>query len=214
MYNDLTFITNEKGYNLYDRFKTLIKDTKYFDVLVGYFYLSGFYLLYPSLEKTEKIRILIGINAGRRITSIVKDNNEYELFNISHLDKNKMAIDKSLKEDNDDFVSRRRGKDNATKVLNILRTKQISGYKGFTDTEEELISKVKKALEDGRIPKHTTKNLIEQLEGTNLIKDILKVPHILKKCIPANFLKEHSANVSFVNTSSREVVLSECFVKG
>lgn len=39
---DLTFITNEKGENLVDRFVTLIKDTRYFDCLVGYFYTSGF----------------------------------------------------------------------------------------------------------------------------------------------------------------------------
>jgi superfamily II DNA/RNA helicase len=61
---DLTFITNEKNQNLADRFKTLIKDTQFFDVLVGYFYTSGFYELYKSLEKTEKIRILVGINTN------------------------------------------------------------------------------------------------------------------------------------------------------
>jgi HKD family nuclease len=61
---DLTFITNEKNQSLADRFKTLIKDTQFFDVLVGYFYTSGFYELYKSLEKTEKIRILVGINTN------------------------------------------------------------------------------------------------------------------------------------------------------
>jgi hypothetical protein len=61
---DLTFITNEKNQSLADRFKTLIKDTQFFDVLVGYFYTSGFYEIYKSLEKTEKIRILVGINTN------------------------------------------------------------------------------------------------------------------------------------------------------
>ena len=41
-YSDLTFITNEGNKTLLDRFKVLIKDTKYFDVLVGYFRTSGF----------------------------------------------------------------------------------------------------------------------------------------------------------------------------
>jgi len=36
-YSDLTFITNEGNQALLDRFKVLIKDTKYLDVLVGYF---------------------------------------------------------------------------------------------------------------------------------------------------------------------------------
>ena len=65
MNTDLTFITNESGQSLLDRFKVLIKDTRFFDALVGYFYTSGFYKLYPVLEKTEKIRILIGIGTGR-----------------------------------------------------------------------------------------------------------------------------------------------------
>ena len=45
MNSDLTFITNEKGENLKDRFNILVKDTRFFDVLVGYFYTSGFYAI-------------------------------------------------------------------------------------------------------------------------------------------------------------------------
>jgi superfamily II DNA or RNA helicase len=64
MSSDLTFITNEPGRNLSNRFQVLIKDTQFFDVLVGYFFTSGFYALYKSLETTEKIRILIGISTN------------------------------------------------------------------------------------------------------------------------------------------------------
>ncbi len=64
MNSDLTFITNEKGHDLKQRFETLIKDTRFFDCLVGYFYASGFHALYKSLEKTDKIRILIGISTN------------------------------------------------------------------------------------------------------------------------------------------------------
>ncbi len=54
MSTDLTFITNEAGASLFERFNSLLKnDTRYFDCLVGYFFISGFYRLYPSLEKTE-----------------------------------------------------------------------------------------------------------------------------------------------------------------
>jgi len=72
---DLTFITNEKGQNLLERFKVLIKDTEFFDVLVGYFYTSGFYALYKSLEKTKKIRILIGISAGKGTVELIEQSN-------------------------------------------------------------------------------------------------------------------------------------------
>ena len=64
MNSDLTFITNEKGQNLKERFEVLIKDTKFFDCLVGYFYASGFHAIYESLEKTKKVRILIGISTN------------------------------------------------------------------------------------------------------------------------------------------------------
>ena len=63
--NDLTFITNDGSGNLKDRFRSLVKDARFFDVLVGYFYTSGFYEVYEQLENTEKIRILIGISTNK-----------------------------------------------------------------------------------------------------------------------------------------------------
>ena len=66
MNTDLSFITNEQNQSLKDRFEVLIKDTSFFDCLVGYFYTSGFHALYKSLEKTDKIRILIGISTNRQ----------------------------------------------------------------------------------------------------------------------------------------------------
>jgi hypothetical protein len=60
--SDLTFITNEPDHSLRGRFGALLKTgTRYFDCLVGYFFISGFYKLYPSLENVEKIRILVGL---------------------------------------------------------------------------------------------------------------------------------------------------------
>jgi len=72
MQHDLTFITNEEGLNLKDRFATLVKSTRFFDVLVGYFYTSGFSAIYPSLEKTEKIRILVGISTNRQTYDLIQ----------------------------------------------------------------------------------------------------------------------------------------------
>ena len=68
---DTTFITNEKGQSLKDRFAEIIKQTKYFDCLVAYFYISGFHLIYKSLESTKKIRILVGIKTDETISNIV-----------------------------------------------------------------------------------------------------------------------------------------------
>src|SRR3989441_4768666 len=66
MSSELTFIMNEPGKSLRDRFGVLLgEDTRFFDCLVGYFFISGFYKLYPALEKVEKIRILVGLQTDR-----------------------------------------------------------------------------------------------------------------------------------------------------
>ena len=72
MSSDLTFITNEAGNTLLDRFNTLVKDTTLFDCLVGYFYSSGFYALESALENTEKIRILIGISTDKATYDLIQ----------------------------------------------------------------------------------------------------------------------------------------------
>ena len=74
MHTDLTFITNEPNRNLLERFKILIKDTRFFDVLVGYFYSSGFYRLYQSLEDTEKIRVLVGIGTNKLTLGLIQQS--------------------------------------------------------------------------------------------------------------------------------------------
>ena len=78
MSNNLSFITNEGEANLINRFATLIKDTRYFDCLVGYFYASGFHGLYKSLENTEKIRILIGISTDKGTFDIIQESKEVQ----------------------------------------------------------------------------------------------------------------------------------------
>lgn len=72
MTSDLTFITNEGDKNLLNRFATLINDTRFFDCLVGYFYTSGFHSIYKSLEKTENIRILIGISTNKETFDLIQ----------------------------------------------------------------------------------------------------------------------------------------------
>lgn len=70
-HSDLTFFTNEPGSTLLDRFKTTLKDTQLFDVLVGYFRASGFYQLHKSIAPVEKTRILIGLGI---------DNESYQII--------------------------------------------------------------------------------------------------------------------------------------
>jgi superfamily II DNA or RNA helicase/HKD family nuclease len=107
---DLTFITNENGQTLKDRFNILIKDSRFFDVLAGYFYTSGFYAIYKSLEKTEKIRILVGIST---------DKKAFELFITAKEEKQLELADPSYKEAKESFVSQ------VTNELNDSQDSQI-----------------------------------------------------------------------------------------
>lgn len=83
---DLTFLTNEPGKSLRERFAVLLgDDTRCFDCLVGYFFISGFYKLYPALEKVEKIRILIGLQTDRTAYELLQRAKEQgELALKSH----------------------------------------------------------------------------------------------------------------------------------
>jgi superfamily II DNA or RNA helicase/HKD family nuclease len=86
MSSDLTFITNEDGRSLRARFYALLgPNTRFFDCLVGYFFISGFHHLYPALEQTEKIRILIGLKTDRQTYNLLQQaKSQQELFTASH----------------------------------------------------------------------------------------------------------------------------------
>lgn len=100
MNTDLTFFTNEKGATLLDRFKiTLENNTQFFDILVGYFRTSGFCHLYKSLEKVEKIRILVGINLDRKAHDLITQAKDKQLtLRFSHKETQKEFADQVAQE--------------------------------------------------------------------------------------------------------------------
>jgi hypothetical protein len=66
MNTDLSFITNEENQSLKKRFEVLIKDTSFFDCLVGYFFLpenrldevKNFVTFILSQDKDKKRKII------------------------------------------------------------------------------------------------------------------------------------------------------------
>jgi len=96
---DKTFITNQDGETLKERFKVLIKDTRFFDCLVGYFYTSGFFALSEALEKTEKVRILVGIGTSKKTLEQVEEamNQQTELP-FSHAETKKKFSEQIINE--------------------------------------------------------------------------------------------------------------------
>lgn len=104
--NDLTFFTNEPERNLYDRFgKILNKNTQFFDVLVGYFRASGFYLMQDALDKVEKTRILIGINTDKQIVDMFEEAQgeikEFSLSNKESITEYKKELEKEFEKSED-----------------------------------------------------------------------------------------------------------------
>lgn len=100
MSSDLTFITNEAGKHLRDRFGVLLgEDTRLFDCLVGYFFISGFHKLQPALTKTEKIRILIGIKTDVATYELIQTAKKQQEFVLeSHAQVRERVPDEILVE--------------------------------------------------------------------------------------------------------------------
>jgi len=100
MSSDLTFLTNEAGKTLRDRFGALLTDdTRFFDSLVGYFYISGFYKLYPALEKVEKVRILVGLKTDRTAYDLIQRAKEQAELNLqSHATTKEQVAQDALAE--------------------------------------------------------------------------------------------------------------------
>src|ERR1019366_10193966 len=81
MSTDRTFITNEDGQSLHERFRVLLgNNTQHFDCLVGYFFISGFHKLHPALTNTEKIRILVGIKTDGATCELIQTAKEQQEF--------------------------------------------------------------------------------------------------------------------------------------
>ena len=117
---DLTFITNEPGRTLKDRFVVLIKDSKFFDCLVGYFYLSGFYNLYKALENTEKIRILIGMGVSPEAYDLLKEQEHL----LSHFEIKK-NIEAEIENELAECEDKREIEEGIIKFLEWTKNKKI-----------------------------------------------------------------------------------------
>lgn len=98
-HTDLTFFTNEEGSSLLNRFKSTLKDTQLFDVLVGYFRASGFYQLYDALEPVDKIRILVGLSIDRDSYDMMQYHQQNGMIDFESHHRTKKKYQENLKEE-------------------------------------------------------------------------------------------------------------------
>jgi len=122
----LSFITNEENQSLKERFGVLIRNSSSFDCLVGYFYSSGFHAVYPSLEKTEKIRILIGIGTGRQTFEMIEKANRQTqtVFDFSHAET-KQEIENLVEQEMTESEDNRNVEDGVNTFINWIRNGKL-----------------------------------------------------------------------------------------
>lgn len=126
MRTDLTFITNEKDQTLKQRFEILIKDTKFFDCLVGYFYTSGFYSIYKSLENTQKTRILIGIATSRQTYDLLQSAliDKQEEIKFSHAET-KNEYERLVEKEFEDSEDNQHVEQGVSKFIEWIRSTKL-----------------------------------------------------------------------------------------
>ena len=126
------------------------------------------------------------------------------------LEKNKTELVNNLTEEEIKETTAYKGRDNAVRILKVLKSKEIRKYNGFTDIDEEYIKTVIKLLEDGVLPKSVTKRIF------NGIKDLtnpLKILGAVKRNLPNEFFKSNFNSYDRLMEKPNEVILSECLVK-
>ncbi len=110
-------------------------------------------------------------------------------------------------------VKKRGGRDSATQILRILKA-TLKDRRQFTDEQELYLKKIINQIEEGGLPKQTSKNTLKAL-NSELKRGInpLKILGVLESNISKNLLKEHYAETGNVGSGKREVVLSEYLIK-
>lgn len=126
MDQDLTFITNENGQSLRDRFGVLIKDTRFFDCLVGYFMSSGFHAIYKSLEKTEKIRILIGISTNKQTYGLMQEAQKPDQQTLQFSSaETKQEVGNLVEQEMEESEDNKNTTDGVSKFIEWLKNKKL-----------------------------------------------------------------------------------------
>ena len=126
------------------------------------------------------------------------------------LRKNKTALIDNLTDEELQQATVQRGRDNALRILKILKSKEMKTFDGFTEIDEDYIKRTIKLLEDGAVPKSATKRIYEEIKEQ---KQPARILTAVKRNLPEEFFRDNSISHDHLMESPGEVILSECFVK-
>jgi len=184
-----------------------VRPLAYEDSLLTYFRrgkLQKFFIVNENSKPQE----LDFITSAKILESTPFDKKEkltekyYEL-----LDKNKQAFIFATTEELIE-PEKTRGRDSAASILKILKA-TLKNTRGFTEDQEMYLKKVITQLEEGGLPKQTTKETLKALN--NLKQDLInpfKVLATLQMRISKRLLDSHYAEQNPLIFGKREVILS------
>lgn len=162
-------------------------------------------------EKNRPANELDFMTAAKMIE--VKDKTRRQILNKDFyelLDKNKAAFIDSTAEEQIQQKSQS-GRDSAKNILKIIKA-VMKDTRQFTDEQETFVKKIITQLEEGGLPKQTTKRTLKKLQE-ELQRDInpLKILGILQTHITHKLLESHFTENNNSTKGKREVILSEYF---
>jgi len=203
----------DKKPELFERIKRLPKkarsakmDEAHSDSLVTFFRkgkLKKFFL-----ADTSQVKELDFFQAAKLLDTGPKTKREKlgKCFYL-YLEKNKEEFKLATTEEVREF-KQSGGRSNETTLIRTI--KAIHKFQGFTDDDEEFLQKVLTLLNEGTLPKQTTKTLVKEIKKSG--NNPLKVLYKLRAGIPANFFSDFGASAVYQSASPREVILSEYLV--
>lgn len=162
------------------------------------FYLSGTEGETKELDFFTTVKILKPVDAAEVRRAIPKAF--YAL-----LEHNKKAFIAATTEGAEVVSSRSLSRGNDSYILKRLKAKEIKRCKAFTDDDEVFVQHVMRLLDDGALPKQTTKKVADALKKGTV--DPLKVLGVLRRDIPREFFQVRS-DLARHSGSVREVILS------
>jgi superfamily II DNA/RNA helicase len=129
---------------------------------------------------------------------------------ISHrfyplLESNKAAFIAATTADNEAAAPGSSARSNELYILRRLKAPEVKHCKAFTDDDEAFVGQVTQLLEDGALPRPTTKKVASAMKTE---AQPMKVLGILRREIPKEFFIATRAELSRHGRSPREVILS------
>ncbi|MEK7355560.1 MAG: helicase-related protein, partial [Bdellovibrionota bacterium] len=127
------------------------------------------------------------------------------------LDRNKAAFERATTTEAEEAEVTHRGNPNDTVILKRLKDKAVRRSPQFTEEDEEFVGKVIRLLEDGALPKATSKRIASALKKPEN-RDPLKVLGVLRREIKSDLFQTNPATHANRSNAPREVILSSYLV--